>query len=369
MGTVDCRSHTDSGCRNEELALHMKTVAIFIILIASAFGVAFPLLARRLKCVRMDGIIFVFSKAFATGVILATGFVHLLPDAQEALTDDCLPETPWLKFPFADFIAMLAVLFTLLADFVSTQYYERKQLKDRVDTMACDTIEERSWPKLGHASSTEDANQKNEDALHGDGHMHIVGIHAHVASHNHNHPHGHESCADETHAHTSPSMHDFSIRHTVVSQVLEMGIISHSVIIGLSLGVSQSPCIIRPLVATLTFHQFFEGLALGGCVSQASFKSLYAFFMACLFAITTPACIAIGTGVSSISNPNEPRALILEGIFDSISAGILIYMSLVDLIATDFLSKKMYCSPKLQCVSYIALLMGGTVMASLAIWA
>ena len=42
----------------------------------------------------------------------------------------------------------------------------------------------------------------------------------------------------------------------------------HSVIIGISLGASGSPKTIRPLVAALTFHQFFEGMGLGGCISQ-----------------------------------------------------------------------------------------------------
>lgn len=51
-------------------------------------------------------------------------------------------------------------------------------------------------------------------------------------------------------------------------KILELGILSHSVIIGLSLGVSQSPCTIRPLVVALSFHQFFEGFALGGCIAQ-----------------------------------------------------------------------------------------------------
>jgi len=51
-------------------------------------------------------------------------------------------------------------------------------------------------------------------------------------------------------------------------QVLELGIIVHSVIIGISLGASESPNTIRPLVAALTFHQFFEGMGLGSCISQ-----------------------------------------------------------------------------------------------------
>lgn len=53
-----------------------------------------------------------------------------------------------------------------------------------------------------------------------------------------------------------------------LGQVLEIGIVVHSVIIGISLGASQSAKTIKPLVAALTFHQFFEGLGLGGCISQ-----------------------------------------------------------------------------------------------------
>lgn len=144
---------------------------------------------------------------------------------------------------------------------------------------------------------------------------------------------------------------------------------SHSVIIGLSLGVSQSPCTIRPLIAALSFHQFFEGFALGGCISQAQFKNLSATLMAFFFAITTPIGIAVGTGISSVYNGNSPRALVVEGILDSVSAGILIYMALVDLIAADFLSRRMSCNVRLQVASYMALFLGALSMSSLAIWA
>ena len=51
-------------------------------------------------------------------------------------------------------------------------------------------------------------------------------------------------------------------------QVLELGIVVHSVIIGVSLGASQSPDTIRPLIIALSFYQFFESMGLGGCISQ-----------------------------------------------------------------------------------------------------
>ena len=91
--------------------------------------------------------------------------------------------------------------------------------------------------------------------------------------------------------------------------------------------------------------------------------------MACFFAITTPAGIAAGAGVASSFNANSPRALVVEGLLDSVSAGILIYMALVDLIAADFLGRRMSSNVKLQVASYAALFVGAGSMSILAIWA
>ena len=49
----------------------------------------------------------------------------------------------------------------------------------------------------------------------------------------------------------------------------------HSVIIGISLGVSPSVSTIKPLLAAITFHQLFEGFGLGGCISEVILNSLF----------------------------------------------------------------------------------------------
>ena len=70
------------------------------------------------------------------------------------------------------------------------------------------------------------------------------------------------------------------LKQKMVSQVLEIGIIFHSVIIGVTMGMSQNVCTIRPLVTALAFHQIFEGMGLGGCVAQVLIYSpfFYLFF-------------------------------------------------------------------------------------------
>ncbi|CAN8245046.1 unnamed protein product [Cochlearia groenlandica] len=382
--TIQCNANESDLCRDDSAAFLLKLVAIASILLAGVAGVAIPLIGRNRRFLKTDGSLFVAAKAFAAGVILATGFVHMLAGGTEALNNPCLPDFPWSKFPFPGFFAMVAALITLLVDFMGTQYYERKQEKE-----ANNVSEEHEHPGREQSPGivvpvvVAEERGGNEEKVFGEedsGGIHIVGIHAHAAHHRHSHSQqGHGSCdghkvIDIGHGHGHGHAHGglevgSGARHIVVSQVLELGIVSHSIIIGISLGVSQSPCTIRPLIAALSFHQFFEGFALGGCISQAQFKNKSAAIMACFFALTTPIGIGIGTGVASSFNAHSVGALVTEGVLDSLSAGILVYMALVDLIAADFLSKKMSCNFRLQIVSYLMLFLGAGLMSSLAIWA
>lgn len=91
--------------------------------------------------------------------------------------------------------------------------------------------------------------------------------------------------------------------------------------------------------------------------------------MASFFSLTTPIGIAFGIGISSIYNENSPTALIVEGIFDSASAGILIYMALVDLLAADFMNPRMQSNVRIQLGANISLLLGAGCMSVLAKWA
>ncbi|KDO80111.1 hypothetical protein CISIN_1g014759mg [Citrus sinensis] len=385
MMKSSCESSDREDCRDDAAAFNLKFVAIASILISGIVGVAIPLIGKHRRFLKTDGSLFVATKAFAAGVILATGFVHMLSGGSEALDNPCLPEFPWSKFPFPGFFAMVASLLTLLLDFVGTQYYERKQGLTRAteEQGRVRSVDEDSDSGIVPVLEIKDRNVKVFGEEEGGG-MHIVGMHAHAAHHRHNHPHGQHACEGHVkeaghehgqglgHGHShgfSDGDEESGVRHVVVSQVLELGIVSHSIIIGISLGVSHSPCTIRPLIAALSFHQFFEGFALGGCISQAQFKTQSATLMACFFALTTPVGISIGTAAASVYNPNSPGALIVEGILDSMSAGILVYMALVDLIAADFLSKRMSCNFRLQVVSYLMLFLGAGLMSLLAIWA
>ncbi|KAG6591798.1 Zinc transporter 5, partial [Cucurbita argyrosperma subsp. sororia] len=92
------------GVRNKTLALNYEIVAIASILLAGILG------------------------AFTAGVILATGFIHVLPEAYENLTSPKLKENPWAKFPFTGLVSMVAAIATLMVDAGASSYFTRLNL-------------------------------------------------------------------------------------------------------------------------------------------------------------------------------------------------------------------------------------------------
>ena len=102
---------------------------------------------------------------------------------------------------------------------------------------------------------------------------------------------------------------------------------------------------------------------------QANFKKLSITLMGLVFALTTPMGIGIGIGITKVYDENSPTALIVEGIFNAASAGILIYMALVDLLAADFMNPIMQKSGSLRLVANLSLLLGACCISPLAKWA
>ena len=72
----------------EDTQHHMRIVAIFVIFMGSMIGVLLPVVFRT----RKESLGFNVVKQIGTGVVLATGIVHVLPDANTALSDPALGE-------------------------------------------------------------------------------------------------------------------------------------------------------------------------------------------------------------------------------------------------------------------------------------
>ncbi|RZR70746.1 hypothetical protein BHM03_00001258 [Ensete ventricosum] len=149
-------------------------------------GVCIPILGKWWPALHPENDAFFVIKSFAAGVILATGFVHILPDAFDGLTSSCLGRSPWQKFPFAGFGAMIAAIATLMLDTVATGYFNR------------------SHSARARMAAVIDETKADMEAPHG--------MHGHNNVHVHNH-------TNHGHIHEDPSAQQL-ICHRVLSQAI-----------------------------------------------------------------------------------------------------------------------------------------------------
>lgn len=361
----NCSGPADNGTGST----HLRIGAIFIIWASSTVVTLFPVLTRRVPRLSVNREIFDFAKYFGSGVIIATAFIHLLSPAasNEELGSPCLNEN-FQNYPFAfafAMIAMFAVFFVeVIAYRVGSQY----------------------------------ANQLAYDP-HAGGHHHAI-EHGGNQHHQHDHHHHHDTATGtkiltpddiENAAAVSGggsaaeakilAESDSSSGITAIAMsaqaseilgvmILEFGVIFHSVIIGITLGTTPDFVV---LFIVIIFHQMFEGLGLGTRLAflPIGMKSWIPTVGALAYGAVTPIGIAIGLGVRGSFNGDSTKAALITGIFDSVSAGILLYTGTVELLAHEFIfNEKMRNAPlRKVLVSILEMLTGAGLMALLGRWA
>ncbi|GMG16240.1 unnamed protein product [[Candida] boidinii] len=119
----------------------------------------------------------------------------------------------------------------------------------------------------------------------------------------------------------------------------------------------------------------FEGLGLGTRIALVDWpksKRWTPWLLALAYGLCTPISVAIGLGVRNSYSPGSRTALVTNGVFDSISAGILIYTGLIELMAHEFLFSDEFKGVqgfKKMFIAYIVMCVGAGLMALLGKWA
>jgi solute carrier family 39 (zinc transporter), member 1/2/3 len=154
--------------------------------------------------------------------------------------------------------------------------------------------------------------------------------------------------------------------------LLEAGILFHSIFIGMALSVTPAPGFYVLLVA-ISFHQTFEGLALGSRIAALTFhpRSPHPWLMALAYGTTTPFGQAVGLAIHSMYDPASQTGLLSVGVMNAISSGLLLFAGLVELLAADFLSEESYqvLRGKKRYQACGSVVCGAMLMALVGVWA
>ncbi|KAJ5779059.1 Zinc/iron permease [Penicillium paradoxum] len=361
----------------------LHVMALFLILGLSTFACSFPVIARRFPGLPIPRRFLFISRHFGTGVLIATAFVHLLPTAFVSLTDPCLPRF-WSQSyrAMAGFVAMISVFAVVLVEMffamkgakhVHGSEYDnligevrRDSISDGLiqdaddlaleagqvaDNINLDSIEHSSKSRVVGASDEFDRHHLSADKMddvdeldglddYMDDDRLINGqVTPSTQSQSIHRP------RDQQHPH-SGIVGPNPQRQLLQCLLLEAGILFHSVFIGMALSVATGTSFVVLLIA-ISFHQTFEGFALGSRIASLipdlfAPNSLKPWLMSLAYGTTTPVGQAIGLVLHNFYDPASTTGLLMVGITNAISSGLLLFAGLVELLAEDFLSEPSY---------------------------
>jgi zinc transporter 1/2/3 len=304
-GESEESSHQSCGFQTRDYDVPLRIGTLFVVLVTSSIGVFAPIVLLKLPFAAVNAVFSTIIKQFGTGIIIATAFVHvsgrsfilvlletnkrqLYTHANLMFTNECMGELDYEATTSA--IVMAGIFLAFLFEYIGHRIIVARGSK----TCTTET----------HESPSKDAPQQATLAHLG---------------------HSHGAALDPTKPDTK-----FSVL------VMEAGIIFHSILLGITLVVAGDS-FYKTLLVVIVFHQFFEGLALGARIAMLPGAILPSkAIMAGAFALITPIGMAIGLGVLRTFNGNEKSTLVALGTLDALSAGILVWVGVVDMWARDW---------------------------------
>ncbi|KAH6636145.1 hypothetical protein F5144DRAFT_167333 [Chaetomium tenue] len=310
---------------DREYNVPLRIGLLFAILVTSSIGVFAPILLAKFLSARANTVLLII-KQFGTGVIMSTALVHLFTHAELMFGNECLEGVMYEATTAAILMAGLFMSFFV-------EYLGYRFVKSRAKKAA--------------------AAQSMQGAV--------------------------------------MSVQSIRSLELVSVYIMEAGIIFHSLLIGLTLMVAGDSFLLT-LFVVIIFHQMFEGLALGtriaalGSGSNSSFtlghnhthpspipatkatsensttatthpedstttshtefsdaapplfhvSTAKKISLAAAFALVTPVGMAIGIGVLDVFNGNDPQTIVAIGVLDAFSAGILLWVGVVEMWAADW---------------------------------
>lgn len=325
--------------------LGARISALFVILIVSTAVTFFPVVAKRVRWLKIPTYVYLFARYFGAGVIVATAFIHLLDPAYDEIGPaSCVGMTGhWADYAWCPGIVLTSVILIFLLDFGAERYVEAKyDITNDPDVQAAVTGQSDVTQQARSEAEAQAAQKKKLST---------------------------EGYADEADSLTLDQERSYKQQITAFL-ILEFGVIVHSVIIGLNLGSVGDE--FNTLYPVIVFHQSFEGLGIGARMSAIPFPlhSWLPYYLCLAYGLTTPIAIAIGIGLRTTYNPGSFTANVVSGILDAMSAGILLYTGLVELLARDFLfNPERTRDNKRLTFMIVCVLLGTGIMALLGKWA
>ncbi|KAK3380695.1 ZIP zinc transporter-domain-containing protein [Lasiosphaeria ovina] len=284
----------------------VQFVAMFFFIILSTLSFAFPIIPPAKFPFKIPGHIYDFFRYFGGGVLIATAFVHLLDSAYESIgPNTCVG----MSYGWAEFSWPPAIAMTSALLFFMFE------------------VSTELWAKAVTPTDAEKAQYTVSSTTRA--------LWAQLTS----------------------------------FLVFEIAVIMHAVVIGLNMSTVSERSM---MYFAFVFFTIFEGLSLGARFHTVQLPKSMAWawipWVLCLFySFATP--IAMTVGIAQGYDRHAFHPSVASGVLDSISAGIMLYVSFVDVLARDFMfNTDRPRSPLGLSLMFGDLFMGAILMAIMGKW-
>ncbi|KAG4435163.1 hypothetical protein IFR05_009363 [Cadophora sp. M221] len=410
------------GANKDDYDLPLHVAALFLVLLFSIFGAGFPVVAKRVSWMKIPPKIFFFCKHFGTGVLIATAFVHLIPTAFQSLNDPCLPDLLIVQYPAMPGVIMMAALFALFViemvlksktgghshggptgqgldghshghphgqglaakgaspgvatppRYQNEQKWSDDEYPDEKDLAETYEPEPDYHPAL-RRSDTDYGSQSEMPPWFQVFFAQYVRQREEMKNMIMSYSPRRVPIPPQLPPNTDPETALMAVEPVIDEAtfkkmslnitLLEGGILFHSIFVGMTISITTDGFII--LLIAILFHQFFEGLGLGSRIAAVPYPKGTArpWILVVAFGTTAPIGQAIGLIARNSYDPQSAFALIIVGVFNAISSGLLIFAATVDLLAEDFLSDEaqLLMTKKMKIWAFTFVLMGAAGMS------
>ncbi|OBR09292.1 ZIP Zinc transporter [Colletotrichum higginsianum IMI 349063] len=405
----------------DEYDVGLHVAGLFLVLAFSIFGAGFPVMAKKVKWLKVPPKVFFACKHFGTGVLIATAFVHLLPTAFGNLMNPCLPDLftdDYPPLPGAIMMASMFMLFTIemwinakigghshggpTGDVMHSHAHgpapgapprpprsgrdsfdaeaDSIDFEKRVAQRAYDDEKSR-FPAYGPqpANTLSDSDMPPWFVVFYEQYVRQRMEMMNMIRTTQEKQTSSQVAVTEVKQEEDPfydaegQQVDPAVYRKMSLNItmLEGGILFHSVFVGMTISITIDGFII--LLVAILFHQMFEGLGLGSRIAAVPYPkgSIRPWVLVVAFGTTAPIGQAIGLLTRSSYDPESAFGLIIVGVFNAISSGLLLYAALVDLLAEDFLSEEAnrLLSSKDKITAFCYVLAGAAGMSVVGIFA
>lgn len=339
----------------------LKLVSVLEIALASLAGGCLPFLYLRSKRSEHSGEIiveldsqpmFFILKALSCGIIIGVALLHLLPDADELLSEH-------FDYPVCFAAAGLGIVLCLICEQLAMWIVSTSDSDHSVHGLSLEVDSN----DVNHPLLVEDRTNSRSRRVSSSGAL-VPGRTISVSGR----PIRFESnCEIGMAVRFLASAND--TKTLLKAYVLEGAIAVHSVIMGISLGALEDDDIseIRVLMVAYGIHQTLEGISLGCAISAADLSTGKVAGLLGFFSGTLPVGILIGILIASSTESRSGE--IIAGFANGIASGILIYVSMVEMMADEFSNKVVVNDYALKAKIILAIVIGIGVMSLLAVWA